>query len=252
MAQKKVKPNPEISNPNEELKKWVGPAPEFIVAGKRNLHGFIKYGNLKSNESFLDVGCGSGRMAIPLTQYLKDGNYEGFDINLNVIKWCKENIESKYPNFHFQFVNVENRHYNKNGILQSEDFKFPYDSESFDFVCLTSVFTHLLPTAVQNYLKEITRVLKKNGRCYITYFLLNENSKNRIHSGLTQMKFVHKFENFYSKFETNPERAIAYEEEFVKKLYQKFHLTIQEPIFYGSWSGIKNAEFGQDIIISHK
>ncbi len=44
------------------------------------------------------------------------------------------------------------------------------------FVLLTSVFTHMLPQDMDNYLSEVARVLKPDGRCLITYFLLNPES----------------------------------------------------------------------------
>jgi 2-polyprenyl-3-methyl-5-hydroxy-6-metoxy-1,4-benzoquinol methylase len=45
----------------------------------RNL--FTQYGGLKPEHRVLDVGCGIGRMAVPLTEYLSGpGEYRGFDI----------------------------------------------------------------------------------------------------------------------------------------------------------------------------
>ena len=38
--------------------------------GKRFLQHFIELGKLKPNDIVLDVGCGIGRMAFPLTKYL--------------------------------------------------------------------------------------------------------------------------------------------------------------------------------------
>jgi len=36
---------------------------------------------------------------------------------------------------------------------------------------------------MENYLKEISRVLKPGGRCFITYFLLNNESEKLIKTG---------------------------------------------------------------------
>ena len=47
----------------------------------------------------LDVGCGTGRMAVPLTGYLSDEEYEGFDLMPEVIEWCQENITPDIPTF---------------------------------------------------------------------------------------------------------------------------------------------------------
>ena len=70
------------------------------LLGKEFFRFFLDIGKLKPGEKVLDVGCGLGRMAMPLTGYLKDGgSYEGFDIVAEGINWCKENISNKYPAF---------------------------------------------------------------------------------------------------------------------------------------------------------
>jgi len=148
---------------------------EFKKVGEVFLQYFIQFGELKPNERVLDVGCGIGRMAVPLTTYLEErANYEGFDIVADGINWCRNNISSKFPNFHFQLADVFNKNYNPNGQHKASEYKFPYENESFDFIFLTSVFTHILPQDLKNYFSEISRVLKRNGRCLITFFLLNK------------------------------------------------------------------------------
>ncbi len=66
-------------------------AGEFKKIGKLFLYYFIEYGGLRPNENVLDVGCGIGRKAAPLTKYLNEtGSYEGFDIVDHGISWCKK------------------------------------------------------------------------------------------------------------------------------------------------------------------
>ncbi|PFK01104.1 SAM-dependent methyltransferase, partial [Bacillus cereus] len=50
--------------PPPELDQYVGG--DFEKVGKEFLNHFIQIGALKSNEKVLDVGCGVGRMAVPL------------------------------------------------------------------------------------------------------------------------------------------------------------------------------------------
>ena len=94
------------------------------------------------------------------------------------IKWCGNNITTKYPNFHFQRANVFNKYYNPTGEYKASEYKFPYNDNYFDLVILGFVFTHMLPTDLENYLSEVSRVLKINGRCLISFFLLNKESNS--------------------------------------------------------------------------
>ncbi len=237
--------------PPEEMI-FVG-AGDFKKIGNDFLKYFIELGNLKPNARVLDIGCGIGRMAIPLTEYLdKTGSYEGFDIVSMGIDWCQKNISTRHPNFQFQLAEIVNQSYNQNGTVQASDYKFPYDNESFDFIYLTSVFTHMLPKDMENYFSEITRVLKKNGRCLITFFLLNEESHRFIAAKQTSQDFQYVFNGYRAVDKNNPESAVAYEEDIIRNLYKKHGFTIIEPIHYGAWCWRTNFLSYQDIIVAEK
>ena len=53
---------------------------EFVEIGRATVQALIDYEGLKPSHRFLDVGCGIGRMALPLSDYLENGMYYGFDI----------------------------------------------------------------------------------------------------------------------------------------------------------------------------
>ena len=226
---------------------------DFKAIGEDFVQYFIELCGLKPNERVLDVGCGVGRMAIPLTKYLdKNGSYEGFDIVKGGIDWCVKNISSKYPGFHFQVADIFNKYYNPGGKYKSCEYKFPYENESFDFIFLTSVFTHMFPQDMENYFSEITRVLRKRGRCFITFFLLNGESLKLIDAKRSAADFKYVFEGYYTTDKNTPEAAIGYDEHFIRKLYDKYGLIIEEPIRYGSWCGREKFLSYQDIIIASK
>lgn len=169
---------------------FVGGADNFAEVGEEFMRHFKSIAGLGPTERVLDVGCGIGRIALPLTKYLsRDGCYEGFDIVKEGIDWCAANITPRYPNFHFQLADVFNTYYNPTGKYHPEEYRFPYEDASFDFVFLTSVFTHVLPAAMQNYLCEIARVLKRGGRCLITFFLWNAAADRLVRSGKSQYDF---------------------------------------------------------------
>ena len=133
----------------------------FSQLGHKWVETFKLIADLKPDDTVLDVGCGPGRMALALAPYLEEkGRYEGFDIKPKDIAWCKREIEPRWSKSKFQLVDIKNEHYNPNGTISADKFKFPYKDNTFDFVFLTSVFTHLLPADLSNYLREVSRVLK--------------------------------------------------------------------------------------------
>jgi ubiquinone/menaquinone biosynthesis C-methylase UbiE len=225
----------------------------FKRAGEKFIQHFIELGGLKQSDRVLDVGCGVGRMAAPLAKYLNgQGSYEGFDIVAKSIDWCRENITRKYPNFHFQLADIYNKQYNPRGKHIPSQYKFPYDDKSFDFAFLTSVFTHMLPQDIDNYLSEISRVLKTDKKCLLTFFLVNEESSRAIEVGTSSMNFRFKSDGFRTISKATPEKAVAYDEELVRRLCEKHKLDIVEPIHYGVWCGRASFLSYQDIIIAQR
>ncbi len=224
---------------------------DFITIGNEFFGYFKDLCGLQPEDRVLDVGCGIGRMARPLTGYLRGaGSYDGFDIVPEGIKWCARNITKRYPGFRFQLADVHNAAYHPQGRYPAADFRFPYPDRSFDFVFLVSVFTHMLPPDLTNYLGEVARVLAPGKTCFVTYFLLNDESRRCLAGGSSALDFRFHGEGFLTINEGTPEQAVAYEEGFVRDLYRERGLRITEPIRYGSWSGRENGMTHQDVVIA--
>jgi SAM-dependent methyltransferase len=240
--------------PPEALVQGVGGA--FREAGDEFLQYFIDIAGLRPDERVLDVGCGVGRMATALTRYLRGGagggSYEGFDVMAEAIDWCRSHITPRHPTFRFQHVNVGNRYYNPAGAEAAGGFHFPYDAATFDFVYLTSVFTHMLPAEVQHYVSEIARVLDRGGRCLCTFFLLNDVS-----IGLSRespnpaFHFQHVHDGYRTTDPAMPEAAVAYDEACVRGWFADHGLTLDR-IDYGWWSGRRDGLSLQDIVLAVK
>jgi hypothetical protein len=108
----------------------------------------------------------------------------------------------------------------------------------------------MLPQDMENYLGEIARVLKKQERCLITWFLLNEESLKLIDKGKSMFDLKYEFEEYRTNNENN--ETVAYNEVFVRALYEKWKLKIIEPVHYGSWCGRDKFLSCQDIIVAEK
>lgn len=225
----------------------------FREIGEEFLGHFIKYGGLHPDHTVLDVGSGIGRMAVALTGYLSErGRYHGFDIVPELVAWAKKNITPRYPNFHFVHFDVYNKLYNPQSRNRAAELKFPYENAQFDFVFLTSVFTHMLPRDLEHYLSEISRVLKPGGRCLSTYFLINSEAQGHIHAGKSTQDFKDTGAGYFVIDEQIPEANVGYEEAEIRKMYEKYSLKIIEPVRYGLWCGRPQFLSYQDIIVAEK
>lgn len=146
---------------------------DFLKVGKYWAEKFIKEGGLNPRHTFLDIGSGIGRIAVGLTDFLNEGKYEGFDAVRQGVDWCNENIHPKYPNFKFTYADLSNDLYKSSGS-EASVYVFPYDSNSFDFAASISVFTHMLPHEIENYLIQSNRVLKTGGVLLATFFIVDQ------------------------------------------------------------------------------
>ncbi|HVP37574.1 MAG TPA: class I SAM-dependent methyltransferase [Candidatus Saccharimonadales bacterium] len=225
----------------------------FQEIGREFKDHFVRLGGLQPHERVLDVGCGIGRMAIPLTTYLRPpGEYHGFDIVPHGIAWCQQRITARFPHFRFVHANLFNRSYNPDGPIQPKDFRFPYPDRYFDFAFLTSVFTHMLPEDLEHYLAEIERVLRPGGRSLITWFLLNAESGRHLAEGSSALAFKYEVEGCLSTHDDKPEEAIAYPEEVVRGLYDRHGFDVLEPVRWGSWCGRKEFLSFQDVVLANR
>ena len=226
---------------------------DFLAQGRRLLDMLIKHGKIKPNHRVLDVGCGIGRVAIPLTNYLSsEGSYEGFDIVKDGIKWCERKISPNHQNFNFVHINLKNNLYNLSTKQEAKNFEFPYQNNEFDLVFLFSVFTHMLPEDVDSYLGQIARVLKKGGVCLATFFVYNKESERlmRQNDGL---QFKYDLGNYLLIDKKVKEANVAFREDFLKELVSKNGLKI-DGFHYGYWPGRSKTESVdfQDVLILSK
>jgi len=225
----------------------------FLKVGQEFKEYFIQMAGLQPHKKILDIGCGAGRMAIPLTGFLSgEGGYWGFDTRSDAIEWCTNHISSGHNNFHFIHSDVYHSRYNPDSKNKAGEFTFPFEDGFFDLVILISVFTHMLPTDMEAYTREISRVLKKNGKCFATYFLISNDTKSLNRSESVMLDFTHEGDNYMSIKKKEPESAVGYRDEYISNLYQINGMEIENIFRYGKWSGRDDYLGSQDILIASK
>jgi len=196
--------------------------------------GRLNMAGLRPDHDVLDLGCGIGRMARYLCDYLENSSqYRGFDVVPERIEWCQSSITSTHPNFQFELVRLWNSYYAPDPSLpRPESFRFPYDDNSFDFAFAHSVFTHLLPDSALNYLHEMGRVLRPGGICYSTWFWFNEDPSSYSHRGTTQMERDES--GLYAlRSKEQPEMAVGHLESAFRAMVREAGLEIVEPLHPG-------------------
>lgn len=128
-----------------------------------------KYGFFNQSSRVLDLGCGNGKLAIALTE-LPIKCYVGIDIIPECIEFCKLAFFD-YPNYAFKAYDIYNKVFNPNGLILPTNFKLPFANNSIDNVVFHSVSMNLeFKEVAVNYIEEIRRVLKINGKLYSTWF----------------------------------------------------------------------------------
>jgi SAM-dependent methyltransferase len=233
---------------------------DYAEVARRLFDVLVEVSGVGAGERVLDVGCGAGRLAVPLVDRLgPEGSYEGFDMDARRIAWCNEHVVRLHPRFRFQAIDVYNAE-ERDGAVAASELMFPYPDADFDLVLLFSVFTHMLPDGVERYLTEIARVLKPTGRAVITWFLLNQESeralkdqsdRRRDPAGNAQdAQLKHSLGVCRVSSRTHPTAVVAYEEPFVLGAYDRSGLEIVQPIHYGSWIGREGTLMNQDVVLA--
>jgi len=208
--------------------------------------------DLQPHYAVLEVGCGIKSMAVPLTRFLNEkGSYEGFDIVKSDIIWCNKNISAKYPNFHFHYSGFDNQPNKAEDKTDASNFIFPYDDAKFDFVCLTSVFTQMMPAEVEQYINETGRVMKSGATSLMSLFIVNCESEDLMIKKPTQMNFPFN-KGFYRLHSLQAEnKQVAYDEEWLLEKLSTAGLKM-EGIKYGNWCGRNSCFDYQDLLICRK
>jgi len=225
----------------------------FRATGCEFFNYFRDLCRLRPSARVLDLGCGCGRMAIPLVGHLdRTGSYEGIDIHSPSIEWATENIAANFPDFRFQRADVSNSTYNPQGKVPQHRYRLPFPDRSFDFAFMTSVFTHMLPSGLENYFREVVRVLRVGGRALMTFFLLNERSAKFIHARKSEFQFPFRWDICAVQSAEHPEHVVGYNEMAIKRMCRSYGMRLHGPIIPGRWTGNPDGMSFQDLVITQK
>lgn len=226
-----------------------------MARGKEpHLPYILELAGLEPGAVVLDIGCGQGLVTAELADYLAPaGRYIGMDIHRRPIEKLRRAYADR-AGFEFHAADVQNGLYNPAGAEAAEAYRFPAGDATVDLVILRSIFTHMLPAAVDHYLAEISRVLRPGGRAYVTYFLLNAEALEYVAAHPdpgTPGAFPHEHDNYRLRFADEPERAVALDEQLVRDLHGRHGLRLVT-VRYGQWCGRADGLSWQDIVVAER
>lgn len=123
----------------------------------------LELARLRSGESVLDVGCGTGTLTIAAKQRVgPTGTVYGIDASPEMIARASKKARKAGVEVVF-----------KNGVVEA----LPFPDASFDAVLSTLMLHHLPPEARQQCAHEMRRVLKPGGRVLAVDFGVSGKKK---------------------------------------------------------------------------
>lgn len=114
-------------------------------------HAVLREAGLRPDSKVVDVGCGSGRLAVQLARHEAMG-YLGTDVVPAMLDYARQ--RAGRPDF--RFIHVDR-------------IAIPAPDESADIVAFFSVLTHLLHEESYLYLQEAHRVLRPGGKAVFSF-----------------------------------------------------------------------------------
>ena len=124
----------------------------FDTVGRMELEILEKEG-LRPADKLVDLGCGSGRLAVHAIPALKGGHYVGIDISRSMLLAARERVEQKIPAPPCSI-----------SWVHQTSPAFALEADSVDVICAFSVINHMEHEDAYLYFKEALRVVRSGGR----------------------------------------------------------------------------------------
>ena len=198
----------------------------------------VQLSNVREGQQVLDLAGGTGDLTTLFSKRVgRSGRVVLSDINRAMLATGRDRMIDRglVENIQYAQINAE---------------KLPFDDNTFDCVSIAFGLRNVTDKAAA--LRSMHRVLKPGGRCFITYFLLNNESEKFIKIGESSQNLIYDIDGCVTSNKENPEAANGFKEDHIRKLYKENGLALSDPIHFGSWCGRAGFIDYQDIVIGTK
>ena len=173
---------------------------------------YIERGWVADGARVLDLGSGIGRSTVALRDQITLESYDGIDVDIEMVTWCRTNLADRTSRFHH--ADLYSAVYNPGG-QPVVGYRLPLESSSITFSLGVSVFSHLVAADAEHYASELGRVTAPGGFGCHTFFLL-DHLAGRLGDRWT---FRHQLDGCRVESTRYPEAAVAYREADVRAMF---------------------------------
>ena len=225
---------------------------DYRAIGAEFLEHLVRRADLVPSDRVLDIGCGIGRLAFPLTQFLDQGSYDGIDPVAAGIEWCTATVTPVYPNFRFHHLDLRHPLYNPAGSVDTRSVRLPFEDGKLRRR-LHGFGPHPSRAGRHPALRVGNVTAAHARRPVLRYGVPDESARARRPArGQRRISFDgNEAGPVYFGIKDAPLAAVAYDEDVLLELFLRHGLRRRNPAAYGTWSGRGGAGF-QDICVFDK
>ena len=219
-------------------------SPDYRKSGDDLRAHLIRHAGLTPESRVLDIGCGTGRLAHALRDYITTGVYHGVDLNRGHIDHCRKQF-TFCKGYRFKHLDYYHQEWNPKG--SREEYKLPYEPGTLDIIVMVGVLNHLDIKRAADLIHHAAPLLRSYGSLAATVRLLNHHSM----AHLRQDQYPYRTHESWYADRTRPLLDIAVPEEGFRRVLIHSRLQIREPIRYGTW-GSSSGPLDQDLLVAVK
>jgi SAM-dependent methyltransferase len=134
------------------LTRFFDPLVGLAMPERRFKGALVQQADPKPGQRLLDVGCGTGTLALMAKEAAPDAEVIGLDADPEILERARAKAEEAGVAI---------------GLDEGLSTKLPYEDQSFDLVVSTLFFHHLTGADKRRTASEIARVLKRGGALHV-------------------------------------------------------------------------------------